>query len=229
MADSSGPWETAKPTEGERLTAEQLETLAKNAVTRSRPRPLFRIIDVGCGPGLYVRALAKAFGDAGNMLGLDPDPALHPEFEGRYTIDQVGIFEHYSTGYDLALCLEVAEHVHADDAERFIQKLCTLAPLVIFSAAAPGQGGDGHIHCQPKGYWLELFSRFGFAPDATKTAQLVQFMGAGYHMGWLTQNVMVLTSYGYRNFGTIAAEEARQAERLATFLSEMLPFWSRRA
>ena len=39
--------------------------------------------------------------------------------------------------FDLALCLEVAEHLPAKAADAFVASLVELAPVVVFSAAMP--------------------------------------------------------------------------------------------
>ena len=199
-------------------------------------RPFFQVIDVGCGPGLYTKAIAAALGASGAVIGVDPDPMVkRVECDNGWQIGETPSYNIVQetledrsglhNAYDLALCLEVAEHISIMDITAFVQRLCTLAPILIFSAAAPGQGGDGHINCREKPYWRELFQRYGFQEDPDKTRQLVTFMAGGPHMGWFTQNVMVLTSYGYRNFTTINAEEAPQAERLASFVRDRLPGW----
>jgi SAM-dependent methyltransferase len=61
--------------------------------------------------------------------------------------------------FDLAVCLEVAEHLKPVNAERLVKFLTELAPNVLFSAAIPGQGGRGHINEQWQSYWIELFAR----------------------------------------------------------------------
>lgn len=198
-------------------------------------RPFYRVIDVGCGPGLYTKAIAHALGANGYVLGLDPDPMIQrvagdDTIQGRgpsYCLTQGTVTEeqHRYNDFDLALCIEVAEHIPVMDIRDFVRQLCSLAPILIFSAAAPGQGGDGHINCRDKSWWRELFGQFGFKEDPEKTSALCSFMAGGYHLGWLTQNVMVLTSYGYRNFTSIDAEEAPQAERLASFIRDTLPGW----
>jgi hypothetical protein len=64
-----------------------------------------------------------------------------------------------SQSFDLALCLEVAEHLPSSSAEGFIASLVSLAPVILFSAAPPGQGGTGHINEQWPRYWQALFSQ----------------------------------------------------------------------
>ncbi len=70
-----------------------------------------KIIDVGCGPGIYVKALR----DLGfEVDGIDPDPRC-PE-------RQVSMFD-VEGEYDLAICLEVAEHIDATEADNIVKKL----------------------------------------------------------------------------------------------------------
>ena len=38
----------------------------------------------------------------------------------------------------------------------------TLAPVVLFSAAPPGQGGEHHLNEQPYDYWRALFRHQGY-------------------------------------------------------------------
>jgi hypothetical protein len=59
--------------------------------------------------------------------------------------------------YDLAVCLEVAEHLPEERAEGLVHALCDLAPVVLWSAAIPGQGGRGHINEQWPEYWAGHF------------------------------------------------------------------------
>lgn len=175
-------------------------------------KPL-RILDVGCGPGIYVQALR----DQGFQAdGVDIDPAT--------PFDQVDVFSdeflHNYTGYDLCLCLEVAEHISADRADEFVRRLTRVAPTVIFSAAVPGQGGHGHINCQPKEYWEEKFNRLNFVQDTTRTQDFIEFMRQGYHMGWLVNNVQIFQAYGQVCFAQIIREEAPQALRIAEYLRQ---------
>jgi hypothetical protein len=68
--------------------------------------------------------------------------------------------------FDIALSLEVAEHLPDQRAQRFVHDLCRLAPIVIFSAAIPGQGGTGHVNEQWPDYWYHLFEAEGFVVDS---------------------------------------------------------------
>jgi hypothetical protein len=65
--------------------------------------------------------------------------------------------------FDLAVCLEVAEHLPAESADYLVAGLCAVAPVVLFSAAIPGQGGVAHINERWPDYWASLFRDMGYA------------------------------------------------------------------
>lgn len=74
--------------------------------------------------------------------------------------------------FDLALCLEVAEHIPEQLAPRLIDFLSQVAPTVVFSHATEGQGGHFHLNEQPWSYWDELFKGCGMNQDPEGTAAL---------------------------------------------------------
>ena len=65
---------------------------------------------------------------------------------------------------DLAICVEVAEHLHPERSASFVRELCLLAPAVLFGAALPRQGGSGHINCRPHSFWIALFAENNYVP-----------------------------------------------------------------
>jgi cyclopropane fatty-acyl-phospholipid synthase-like methyltransferase len=119
------------------------------------------VIDVGCGVGAWTRVLEAHVLD---VVGVDGDwvPAdsrsssfVARDLEQSLSVDRT---------FDLAICMEVAEHLSPAVAERFISDLARLAPAVLFSAAIPQQGGTQHRNEQWQSYWAELFQRHGFWP-----------------------------------------------------------------
>lgn len=113
------------------------------------------VVDVGCGEGWF----GHEFQNAGcEVLGIDGDYATPAIPMRAADLEQplpvVGTF-------DLAVCLEVAEHLSPARADSFIADLCDLAPIVLFSAAIPGQGGAHHVNEQWPQYWDDLFGKHG--------------------------------------------------------------------
>ena len=123
------------------------------------------VIDIGCGIGTFM----KVFKDNGveTVHGIDGpwcdrellfkhiDPN---EFQEKNLEQDLGVKEKY----DLAVCLEVAEHLTPKRAETFIQELTTMADVILFSAAIPNQGGDHHYNEQWLTYWENLFNKHQF-------------------------------------------------------------------
>jgi hypothetical protein len=60
--------------------------------------------------------------------------------------------------FDLVQCLEVAEHVQPQASDVVVDNIVRHGRCVLFSAAAPGQGGEDHINEQPYDYWRDLFA-----------------------------------------------------------------------
>jgi SAM-dependent methyltransferase len=118
------------------------------------------VVDVGCGTGAWL-AEFKAAG-VEDYLGIDGDyvdrASLLIEPERFLSRDLSQPFD-LDRRFDLAVSLEVAEHLPETSAPGFIASLVRLAPVVLFSAAIPHQGGTGHVNEQWPEYWNQYFRR----------------------------------------------------------------------
>jgi SAM-dependent methyltransferase len=116
------------------------------------------VVDVGCATGVWLAAFERA--GVSRILGLDGEwPAtkgLAISRQNFLAVDLTRRVELAST-FDLALCLEVAEHLPESSADDLVDTLVGLAPAVAFSAAIPGQGGHHHVNEQWPDYWGERF------------------------------------------------------------------------
>jgi SAM-dependent methyltransferase len=93
---------------------------------------------------------------------------------------------------DLVYCFEVAEHLEPRLGERLVAFLASAAPIVIFTAAPPGQGGTGHVNEQPRDYWISRFEHHGMRYGRDETSRVAEaFRHAGVVSAWLPANVMV--------------------------------------
>lgn len=121
------------------------------------------VIDIGCGDGAWL----KAFVEHGveDIMGIDGsyvDPSRLLIERTQFQAVDLNRPEHIGKTFDLALSLEVAEHLPARAAPSFVEMLVQAAPLVLFSAAIPNQGGRHHVNEQWPRYWERFFIRHGY-------------------------------------------------------------------
>jgi hypothetical protein len=63
---------------------------------------------------------------------------------------------------DLAVCLETAHYLSGLQGRALVGFLCDRAPVVLFSAAVPGQPGAHHVNPQWPAYWAARFQERGY-------------------------------------------------------------------
>jgi SAM-dependent methyltransferase len=121
------------------------------------------IVDFGAGVGTWLAA-ARELGVAelaaidGDWVKAKPkvDPAIpyfHADLERPVRIDR---------RFELAMSVEVAEHLHPARARSFVEDLTLAADVVLFGAAMRDQGGTNHVNEQDQGYWIALFAERGW-------------------------------------------------------------------
>ncbi len=127
--------------------------------------PVRSVIDFGCARGTWLRewhnqAVEDIVGVDGGYVdraGLEIDPAC-------FVTHDLGTPFTHERRFDLAQSLEVAEHLQPRRAASFVADLTAHAPVVLFSAAPPGQGGEHHVNEQPAEYWRRLFGAHDYVP-----------------------------------------------------------------
>lgn len=132
---------------------------------RSRDCPVSSVVDVGAGLGTWL-AVARD-------LGVDDVVAVEGEWvrglqtdvpQSHYVFADVGDALTMPRRFDLAISLEVAEHVPEAKASNLIENIAAFSDVVLFSAAVPGQGGKHHVNERWPEYWAHLFGRKDFVP-----------------------------------------------------------------
>jgi SAM-dependent methyltransferase len=170
-------------------SAETILTLIQKAVPEIRSA-----VDIGCGVGTWLYVLKQR--GATDVCGVDGS-WVNKDF---LKIKNEDFIEHdlgNSTNldiertFDLAISLEVAEHLPPNSAKEFVFLLTSLSDFVLFSAAIPNQGGVGHINEQWANYWISLFQTRGyFGLDVIRkniwNDELIAF--------WYRQNVLLFVN-----------------------------------
>ena len=160
-----------------RATARPLLPLVIEAVGG----PPKTVVDVGCNTGIFLQEFQRL--GVERVLGLDgewvPRERLQIPTSAFRAVDlrkPVALPEHF----DLAMSLEVAEHLEPEYADTFVDSLVSLAPIVLFSAALPLQRGTHHVNCRWPEYWAEKFRARGYVPIDCLRDQLLPLPDVGH-------------------------------------------------
>ncbi len=138
------------------------------------------VIDLGCGPGAWLKAcrdlgVEDVVGVDGSYVETEKLVIPVSRFVAADLPDEtpLSLASRLPDGprrFDLAMSLEVAEHLPAAAAANFVDLLCSLAPVVLFSAAIPYQGGTNHVHERFPSFWQSQFARHDYvAIDAVRS------------------------------------------------------------
>jgi hypothetical protein len=151
--------------------------------------PVRSVVDIGCGIGTWLKVFEE--NSVPHILGID---GPHIDRTALVTQRKEFLSVDLSTElplvdrYDLAMSLEVVEHLPEQLSTSFVTKLTEAAPIVLFSAAVPGQPGVQHINMQWQDYWRAIFGGRNYvALDIIRPA----VWGRGDVDYWYQQNTIV--------------------------------------
>lgn len=144
----------------EHISRTSAETVAAIIMELVRPTS---VIDFGCGIGAWLSAFSKM--NVKIVRGVDGDYVDRRKLliSGEdFITANLDLPVKLDDSYDLAMSVEVGEHLKKESAKQFVDTLCSAAPVVMFGAAIPFQGGEHHINEQWQTYWAELFACSGY-------------------------------------------------------------------
>lgn len=136
--------------------------IAQETVRGLRPR---RVLDAGCAMGFLV----EQFWDRGVYCdGIDiSEYAISQVRRDIQPYCKVGsLLTPITEKYDLITCIEVLEHLTPDVVDAAVANLCSATEAILFSSTPSEFDEPTHYNVRPPIYWLELFAKFGFWPDA---------------------------------------------------------------
>jgi len=141
------------------------------------------VIEFGCGCGGTLAAL-KSHGTA--VLGMDVSVAAAPLIARRdqQIADEMLVHDlaepwqwvEEGPDFDLAISVEVLEHVTEAGADQAVKTIAAAAPRAIVTACPPVGRNSLHLNEQPFGYWVDKFAAAGMDLDDKETAELKAIM-----------------------------------------------------
>lgn len=150
------------------------------------------VVDVGCWHGTWLQ-VAKELGVC-DLLGIDAPYTDRSRLripDDMFLAHDLTVPLAVARRFDLAMSLEVAEHLPSTVADDFVASLTRLAPVVLFSAAIPDQVGDGHVNEQWPSYWVERFAANGFVVADVLRARFWENPAVTH---WYAQNLLLFAS-----------------------------------
>jgi cyclopropane fatty-acyl-phospholipid synthase-like methyltransferase len=174
----------------EQTTAMSADVIASSIVDAFHPESL---VDVGCGTGTLLERL-RARGV--RVRGLEVAEAALKLCNMRrlevarfdVTLDQL---PELFANADLVVSMEVGHQLPESTVDRYLDTLCQVAPVVVFSSGTPGQGDRKPINEQPHSYWIDKFAQRGYRFNLELTQEWRNDWKRQGTAPWFHNNVIV--------------------------------------
>src|SRR6202000_2583289 len=147
------------------------------------------VLDVGCGDGRWLACFESS--GVSTICGVDgawTDQTRLLISKQDFKVQDLSKPFDLGQRFDLAMSLEVAEHVAPEFSTQFIENLTTHSDTVLFGAAIPFQGGFRHVNEQWPSYWAALFEAQGFVVYDPIRSQIWADDRVSY---WYRQNMLL--------------------------------------
>ncbi len=149
------------------------------------------VVDFGCGCGMYLYELESR---GIEIFGIDGSPAAKRNLiisRDQFRLADVTSDIILPKRYDIAMCLEVAEHIPTSASPTLVKNVTQYSDLVVFSSAHKGQGGHDHINEQDPRFWIDLFNQRDFEFLVEDTQKIKDELSKAKAIFWLVDNIAI--------------------------------------
>jgi len=162
-------------------------------------------IDIGCAKGFLVEKLRENEVEA---YGIDISEYAISEVENSVKpYCKVGsILNPIDSKYDLAICIEVLEHLFEEDAKIAISNICKCSNDVIFSSTPTDIHEKTHHNVKKPSYWAKLFAENGFYRDTDSDYSFITPWAARFKKKIMSEEEL-LVSYEDQLWDTVQKNE----------------------
>lgn len=174
----------------EKTTASSADAIARSIIEAFHPAS---VMDVGCGTGVLLERL-RAQGV--QVKGLEYAQAALNFCRARkldvlrFDLTTDPLPESHSKA-DLVVSMSVGQQLPESSAERYVDALCQVAPVVVFSSGTPGRGDKRPVNEQPHTYWIGKFRQRGFDFNELLSLRWRQDWQDANTAEWFHQDVLV--------------------------------------
>lgn len=177
----------------EQTTAQSADVIANSIVQSFHPSS---VVDVGCGTGVLLERLQS---QGIQVKGLElAEAALKLCWMRQLDVTKFDVatdqLPSEVTNADVVVSMEVGQQLPEASTDRYVDVLCRIAPIVIFSSGTPGQGDRRPRNEKPHQYWIGKFRQRGYLFEEALSLQWREEWKAGHTAPWFYHNVMIFRS-----------------------------------
>lgn len=178
----------------ERTTSESAPVIAATILELFRPAS---VIDVGCGTGVLLECLRE---NGVRVKGLEYAQAALEHCRRRQL--EVVPFDVESDAApdlwraDVVVSMEVGHQLRPEAADRYVELLCRLGDVVLFSSETPGGGDQLPRNEQPHSYWIDKFRGRSFAFLEPLSRQVREGWRERAVAPWFARNLLIFKRQG---------------------------------
>jgi SAM-dependent methyltransferase len=147
------------------------------------------VIDIGCGTGTWLSVFkAHNINDITGVDGHWVEDAMLLVPKSCFVAHDLTQSLNIERRFDVAVSLEVAEHLDRKYARNFVSTLVKLSSVIVFSAAIPFQDGTHHVNEEWPDYWAKLFGEHEYVPIDCIREKIWNNEDVAW---WYAQNILV--------------------------------------
>lgn len=144
-----------------------------------------KVLDVGAGVGEYVKWLRSESRPAWGVDGIESIEEISHGVVSQVDLTVPGVCdklnEFAGDGYQLAMCIEVGEHIPSSLLRDFVTNLGRVkAQNLLVSWAVPGQRGRDHVSCRTPEWVANALGQCNWTLDEFQTRELRRIAGSGW-------------------------------------------------
>ena len=151
------------------------------------------VVDFGCANGLHIANFKnlglKCFGIEGSIYYRR---YIEENYDGDYVIADLRVSFDLEKTFDLAICIEVLEHIDSIFEKTAVENICKHSNILCVTVS-PVTNARYHVNGHEKEYWIKIFEsirNFRFEIKETKELQN-KFKKMKDSPSWMRENLMI--------------------------------------